>query len=116
MTLNLVVMALRQVCIMFILICFFLHTAISTVLLDALSDPATHTAKCLKVLSQTTFVHFIDAPSLALIMPVLHRALDLRSTETKKMSAQIIGNMYALTDKKVKHTNDSILKSPKINR
>lgn len=64
-------------------------------------DPSTKTAPCLQVLLQTSFVHFIDAPSLALIMPVLQRALNERSTETKKMASQIIGNMYALTDAKV---------------
>lgn len=70
------------------------------VLLEALSDPSNKAQTCLQALLETEFVHVIDPPSLALIMPTLKRTLEVRSTDTKKMAAQIIGNMYSLTDKK----------------
>ena len=48
------------------------------------------------VLHTTRFVHTVDAPSLAMIVPVLHRALKDRSTDAKKKAALIVGNMCAM--------------------
>ena len=45
---------------------------------------------------QTTFVNSIDAPSLALLVPIVHRGLRERSADTKKRAAQIVGNMCSL--------------------
>lgn len=45
---------------------------------------------------QTTFINSIDAPSLALLVPIVHRGLRERSADTKKRAAQIVGNMCSL--------------------
>ena len=45
---------------------------------------------------QTTFINSVDAPSLALLVPIVHRGLRERSVDTKKKAAQITGNMCSL--------------------
>ena len=80
--------------------------AIVPILLEALQEPTKRTTLCLQKLLATKFVHFVDAPSLALIMPVIQRAFQDRVTETRKMAAQIMGNMYSLTDQKVGNGGD----------
>ncbi|KAF2306959.1 hypothetical protein GH714_022778 [Hevea brasiliensis] len=65
-------------------------------LLMGLTDPNDYTKYSLDILLQTTFVNSIDAPSLALLVPIVHRGLRERSAETKKKAAQIVGNMCSL--------------------
>uniref|UniRef100_A0A7N0VHG6 TOG domain-containing protein n=1 Tax=Kalanchoe fedtschenkoi TaxID=63787 RepID=A0A7N0VHG6_KALFE len=65
-------------------------------LLKGLTDPNDYTKYSLDILLQTTFINSIDAPSLALLVPIVHRGLRERSSETKKKAAQIAGNMCSL--------------------
>ncbi|KAJ3394121.1 translational activator of GCN4 [Entophlyctis sp. JEL0112] len=69
-------------------------------LMAALIDPNENTQAALTALLETSFVHYIDSPSLALIVPILQRGLVERVTETKKKAAQIMGQMASLTDQK----------------
>ncbi|KAK9447374.1 armadillo-type protein [Limtongia smithiae] len=70
------------------------------ILLKAISDPTKYVDEALDSLIKTPFVHYIDAPSLALIVYILHRGLRDRSASTKKRACQIVGNMASLTDSK----------------
>ncbi|KAG6741628.1 hypothetical protein POTOM_054903 [Populus tomentosa] len=65
-------------------------------LLMGLTDPNEYTKYSLDILLQTTFINSIDAPSLALLVPIVRRGLRERSAETKKKAAQIVGNMCSL--------------------
>lgn len=69
-------------------------------LLDALANPTTKSHPVLAVLNSTEFEHRIGAPSLALIMPTIKRALESRSTDSKKMAAQLIASMNHVTERK----------------
>ncbi|KAJ6865006.1 protein ILITYHIA-like [Populus alba x Populus x berolinensis] len=65
-------------------------------LLMGLTDPNEYTKYSLAILLETTFINSIDAPSLALLVPIVRRGLRERSAETKKKAAQIVGNMCSL--------------------
>ncbi|PRP84949.1 hypothetical protein PROFUN_07334 [Planoprotostelium fungivorum] len=70
------------------------------ILLKAITDPDLYTRDALEALIHTNFVHSIDAASLSLIAPILHRGNTDRSIETKKKAAQIVGNMCSLAETK----------------
>ncbi|GMF38205.1 unnamed protein product [Phytophthora fragariaefolia] len=69
---------------------------ISKVLLDALEDPNRHTSEALQQLQSTSFQHSIDAPSLALVMPIITRGLKDRAGDAKKKAALIVGSMCSM--------------------
>lgn len=69
------------------------------ILLKALSDPTKYTDEALESLIKVQFVHYLDAPSLALVSRILQRGLGDRSN-TKRKAAQVIGSLAHLTEKK----------------
>ncbi|PRW50843.1 Translational activator GCN1 isoform A [Chlorella sorokiniana] len=68
------------------------------VLLAAIADPNANNKQCLDTLLATVFVNTVDAPSLALIIPVVHRGLRDRSGDQKKRAARIVGNLCTLVN------------------
>mmetsp|Transcript_3685 Transcript_3685/g.7668 ORF Transcript_3685/g.7668 Transcript_3685/m.7668 type:complete len:1400 (+) Transcript_3685:140-4339(+) len=72
--------------------------SLSSLLISALKDPSKQelTWAALGKLSNTTFMNYIDAGSLAFIMPILQRALRERSHESKKKGARIAGSVLIL--------------------
>ena len=69
------------------------------ILLKALSDPTKYTDEALDALIKVNFIHYLDAPSLALVVRILERGLGDRSA-TKRKAAQIIGSLAHLTERK----------------
>ncbi|QEU59335.1 Gcn1 [Kluyveromyces lactis] len=67
-------------------------------LINAIGDPTKYTEDALDALIQTQFVHYIDGPSLALIIHVIHRGMRDRSANTKRKACKIVGNMAILVD------------------
>ena len=68
---------------------------IASSLLNALTDPST-TVNALESLIETEFLHAIDAASLSLIVPVIHRGLRDRAATTKRYGALIAGNIVTM--------------------
>lgn len=50
----------------------------------------------IKALSNTTFVAEVNAPTLAVMVPLLMRALKERSTDTQRMTCIVVGNLVKL--------------------
>ena len=68
-------------------------------LIASLTDPANDLLRqeALDVLLSTSFVHSLDAASLALVIPVMLRATRERRSEIKRKGAQILGSIAVLS-------------------
>ncbi|WVR07279.1 hypothetical protein IAU60_004320 [Kwoniella sp. DSM 27419] len=64
-------------------------------LVSAMASPAA-VPGTIKGLSSTTFVAEVNAPTLAVMVPLLTRALKERSTDTTRMTCIVIGNLVKL--------------------
>jgi elongation factor 3 len=60
-----------------------------------MSDP-TSVPLCIKSLSNTTFVAEVTAPALAVLVPLLTRALNDRSMEVQRRAVVVIDNLVKL--------------------
>lgn len=68
-------------------------------LVAAMQSP-TAVPKTIKALSNTTFVAEVNAPTLAVMVPLLTRALKERSTDTQRMTCIVTGNLVKLVREK----------------
>ncbi|WVQ82413.1 hypothetical protein IAT38_004541 [Cryptococcus sp. DSM 104549] len=64
-------------------------------LVSAMASPAA-VPGTIKGLSSTTFVAEVNAPTLAVLVPLLTRALKERSTDVQRMTCIVIGNLVKL--------------------
>lgn len=64
-------------------------------LVKCMSNPET-VAACIKALSNTTFVAEVTAPALAILVPLLNRALNDRSMEVQRRTVIVIDNLVKL--------------------
>jgi HEAT repeat protein len=67
------------------------------VIIKALGDSNTYLINCLDGLLDTSFVHFIDAPSLSLLIPLVDIGLTMHDSDAKQKSSQLVGNICSLT-------------------
>lgn len=70
------------------------------VIMKALVDPNLKTSTAQKAILSQKWIHVLDGPSLALMIPVIDRGLRERGAQVQKDAARIVGNLSSLTDSK----------------
>ena len=68
----------------------------SDILVKAIQNPFDSSKNALEMLMETEFYHYLDPPSLALIIPIIDYNLKSQNVELKQMSAHILGSIQVL--------------------
>ena len=66
------------------------------ILIKAIQNPFDSSKNALEMMMETEFYHYLDPPSLALIIPILDYNLKTQNDELKRMSAHILGSIQYL--------------------
>ena len=68
----------------------------SDILIKAIQNPFDSSKNALEMMMETQFYHYLDPPSLALIIPIIDYNLKAQNIELKIMSAHILGSLQVL--------------------
>lgn len=63
------------------------------ILIKSINNPFDENKRGLEVLLKTQFVHYIDVPSLSLIIPIVDYGLRSRESKLKENAAQVVGKI-----------------------
>ena len=66
------------------------------ILIKAIQNPFESSKNALEMMMETEFYHYLDPPSLALIIPILDYNLKSENAELKRMAAHILGSIQVL--------------------
>ena len=77
---------------------------ISSILIDAISNPYENSTNALNALLETEFRHYLDSPSLALIIPIIDYNLKSQNNVLKRQASHVIGSLQHI----ISNNNDLI--------
>lgn len=66
------------------------------ILIEALENPFENSERALEILLKTSFSHYIDPPSLSMIIPILDYCMRGRVSDLKAGACQVIGSIVEL--------------------
>ena len=82
---------------------------ISSILIEAISNPYENSPNALSALLETEFKHYLDPPSIALIIPIIDYNLKSQNDLLKRQSSHIIGSLPNIVS-----NNDDIIQYKEI--